>query len=337
MRFRLTSLNSAKILNRMEGRKKIAYLIAAHNDPEHLERLINVLDDAADFFIHIDKKQRIEPFLERIDKPNVIFLEDQDRIKVYWGGFSQVRATLNLLRKCLEKNDRSHSAYKKVVFISGADYPIKSNDYIHRFFEQHETINFMRGMNITNADTKKYNYCVCNYLFFDFFIYTPNVTRVVRKAMNLAGNFLKKKPNYVTNKEGHKLDIFHGSSWWALNIDVVRYIQIYTVQHKMISKYFKCSLASDEKFFHTIFFNSEFSNSNLYGGEEPYVPFTSAFANIHMIDPSLTKWFDLSDFDKIKNADQLFVRKVSSLSSKDLLDKIDSDLLKRDTRSYNGI
>jgi len=334
MRFRLTSLSSAKILNRMEERKKIAYLIAAHNDPEHLERLINALDDAADFFIHIDKKQQIEPFLKRIDKLNVFFLEDQDRIKVYWGGFSQVRATLNLLRKCLETNDGNQLEYKKVVFMSGADYPIKSNDYIHHFFEEHKAINFMRGMNITKANTKKYNYCICDYLFFDFFIYTPSLTRVVRKAMNLLGNLLKKKPNYVVNNEGDKLDIFHGSSWWALNIDVIRYIQSYTTKHKRISKYFRFSLASDEKFFHTIFLNSEFSNSNLYGGEEPYVPLTSAFANIHIIDPSLTKWFDLNDFDKIKDANQLFVRKVSSRYSKDLLDKIDSSLLIRYKARY---
>lgn len=319
----------------MEERKKIAYLIAAHSDPEHLERLIGVLDNAADFFIHIDKKQQIEPFIKRINKPNVYFLTEQDRIKVYWGGFSQVQATLNLLRKCLEINDGNQSAYKKVVFMSGADYPIKSNDYIHHFFEQHNAINFIRGMNITKANTKKYNYCVCNYLFFDFFIYTSSLTRVVRKAMNLAGN-LKKKPNYVTNNEGDKRDIFHGSSWWALNIDVIRYILRYTVKHNMINKYFRYSLASDEKFFHTIFFNSEFSKSNLYGGEEPYVPFTSAFANIHIIDPSLTKWFDLSDFDMIKNADQLFVRKVSSLYSKGLLDRIDSDLLTKHNISYNG-
>lgn len=190
-------------------------------------------------------------------------------------------------------------------------------------------------MNITKANTKKYNYCMCNYLFFDLYIYTSSLTRVLRKAMNLAGN-LKKKPNYIINNGGDKLDIFHGSSWWALNIDVIRYIQSYTVKHKEISKYFKFSLASDEKFFHTIFFNSDFSNTNVYGGEEPYVPFTSAFANIHIIDPSLKKWFDLNDFDKVQQAEQLFVRKVSSLYSKDLLDKIDGDLLKRCKTSHSG-
>src|SRR5690606_26105880 len=306
------------------------------SDPNHLERLVSALDYTADFFIHIDKKQQIAPFLERIDKANVFFLRGNDRIKVYWGGFSQVRATLNLLKKCLEINGSNPIEYKKVVFMSGADYPINSNEYIHRFFEQHKTINFIRGMNITKANTAKYNYCVRNYLFFDFFAYNGSVTRVVRKMLNLVGSSFKKKPNYILRSEGSKMNIYHGSSWWALNVDVIRYIEHYATQHKEISAYFKYSLASDEKFFHTLFFNSDFANSNLYKGEEPYVPFTSAFANIHVIDPSLKKWFDLNDFDKIKHADQLFVRKVSSLYSKDLLDKIDQELLKSHQINYNG-
>jgi len=312
----------------MNEERKIAYLIAAHQDPEHLERLVGALDDRADFFIHIDGKQQIEPFIDRIDKPNVFFLTDKDRVKVYWGGFSQVRATLNLLERCLEVNDRNPSAYKKVVFMSGADYPIKCNNDIHRFFEEHQAVNFIRGMNITEANTAKYNYCICNYLFFDFFIYKPIVTRVLRKGLNLVVNVVRKKPNYIKKGDGSRLDIFHGSSWWALNIDAIQYIQDYAREHKEIQEYFKYSLASDEKFFHTIFFNSHFSETNLYGGAEPYVPLTSAFANIHIIDPSLTKWFDLNDFDTIKDADQLFIRKVSSRHSKNLLDKIDLDVLR---------
>lgn len=322
----------------MEGKKKIAYLIAAHNDPEHLARMIHALDDAADFFVHIDKKQAIEPFRLKIDKPNVFFLTDQQRVKVYWGGFSQVQATLHLLKCCLEWNDRRQSDYKKVVFMSGADYPIKSTAHIHRFFEEHEDVNFIRGMNITKANTAKYNYCVRHYLFFDLFVYNGLLTRVLRKVLNLMGTYLaRKKPNYILDKEGNKLDIFHGSSWWALNVDVIRYIHRYMLNDRSINKYFKFSLASDEKFFHTLFFNAAISSSNLYGGAEPYVPMTAAFANLHIIDPSLKKWFNLHDFEQIQHSDRLFVRKVSSRYSKQLLDKIDNDLLKIPERNYSDV
>lgn len=312
----------------MEQRKKIAFLIAAHSDPPHLQRLVNALDADADFFIHIDKKQPIAPFTERINKPNVVFLTDRDRVKVYWGGFSQVQATLNLLKACMAAGDRRQVTYKKIVFLSGADYPIKNNDYIHRFFDEHRDTNFIRGMNITQANTAKYNYCIRNYLFFNFQLHSPILTRIVRKFLNVTVNWFVRKPNHLQTEQGNRMDVFHGSSWWALNSEVARYILAQADRHNEACRYFRLSLASDEKFFHTVFFNSRYAASNEKGGEEPYVPYTSAFANLHLIDQSLQKWFGPEDFEAIRTSDKLFVRKVSSRHSVALLDRIDRELLR---------
>lgn len=43
---------------------KIAYLIAAHNDPGHLKRLISALNisGVTDFYIHLDKRADIKDF-----------------------------------------------------------------------------------------------------------------------------------------------------------------------------------------------------------------------------------------------------------------------------------
>lgn len=73
---------------------RIAYLIVAHTDPKQLKRLVDALnDDNNIFFIHIDRKTDIGPFLECIDLTrykNVHFIDK--RISVYWGDF--------LLLKC---------------------------------------------------------------------------------------------------------------------------------------------------------------------------------------------------------------------------------------------
>lgn len=307
---------------------KIAYLIQAHEDPENLLRMINALDDSTDFFIHIDKKASIDPFYQLLKaKDNVFFMEGDDRIKVYWGGFSQVEATLNLIKKCIVQNDVNDLDYLKVIFISGSDYPIKSKDELRKYLVEFKDVNFIRGMNITQANTKKYNYCLQNYLFFDFFLINKKVTRVSRKILNILGSTIFKKPNYVLENNGNKIDIFHGSSWWALNIDVIKYIHKYSKDHDNLKKYFQYSLASDEKYFHTIFFNSRFSNTNIYEGPESYIPTTSAFSNMHIIDTSLSKWFDEKDFNFIKTSNKFFVRKVSTKNSKTLLDLIDFELL----------
>ncbi|WP_308632392.1 beta-1,6-N-acetylglucosaminyltransferase, partial [Marinilactibacillus psychrotolerans] len=71
--------------------KKLAYLILAHNDPTNLKRMIDALNEHADFFVHIDKKNDEILFTELFQEyDNVIFISD--RYKIYWGGFSIIKA-----------------------------------------------------------------------------------------------------------------------------------------------------------------------------------------------------------------------------------------------------
>lgn len=55
---------------------KIAYMIAAHTDPIQLRRLVISLNgEDIEFFIHIDKKSDIQPFLRELNLENVHFLK----------------------------------------------------------------------------------------------------------------------------------------------------------------------------------------------------------------------------------------------------------------------
>ena len=67
---------------------KIAYLISAYKDPEHLHRLIKALSFNVEtnvmFFIHVDAKVNIKPFIECSKEVNVEFVEN--RFWVQWGG-----------------------------------------------------------------------------------------------------------------------------------------------------------------------------------------------------------------------------------------------------------
>ncbi len=62
----------------------IAYLISAHTDPGQLRRLTEALRaEGVHFFVHIDRKSCIDPFLQEASAPDVHFLEE--RIDVRWG------------------------------------------------------------------------------------------------------------------------------------------------------------------------------------------------------------------------------------------------------------
>ena len=106
---------------------KHAYLIMAHNNFESLKYLLKAIDDDRnDIYLHIDKKTSyvdLEEIRTWVTKAGLFFAP---RIKVFWGHFSVVQCELNLLRMATSKGK-----YHYYHFLSGVDYPIKSQDEIH--------------------------------------------------------------------------------------------------------------------------------------------------------------------------------------------------------------
>lgn len=128
---------------------KIAYRVLAHNNPEHLQRLITALSSSSSsFFIHIDKKANFDPFLRM--KGNNIHLT-QERASVLWGDLSQVEAILILLRTALAKRCR----FDRFVFLSGAGYPLRSTSSIGQFFENNPDQEFINLVAMPSKATGK--------------------------------------------------------------------------------------------------------------------------------------------------------------------------------------
>jgi len=99
---------------------RTAFLILAHSQPEHLARLVRMLDtDWATFFVHVDAKIDDRPFRAAVKGGNVVFL--QRRHKVNWGGFNMIKATLSLLHTARG----SGVPFSRYCLMSGSDFPIK--------------------------------------------------------------------------------------------------------------------------------------------------------------------------------------------------------------------
>ena len=107
----------------------IAYLVTAHAEPLQLRRLVQSLAAPwASFFVHIDRKTAIEPFAKAlVGVAPVTFV--RRRVRVYWGGWSQVEATLRLMQ-CAMTKDRTLARF---ALISGACYPLKSNETLRDY------------------------------------------------------------------------------------------------------------------------------------------------------------------------------------------------------------
>lgn len=118
--------------------EKHAYLILCHTNFEQLYLLLDLLDDERnDIYLHIDKKSKgysKEELYKRLKKSNMYLVKP---IKVTWGGYSQILAELILLQEATQNN------YHYYHLLSGMDLPLKSQDEIHRFFQQRQGVSFV--------------------------------------------------------------------------------------------------------------------------------------------------------------------------------------------------
>jgi hypothetical protein len=217
---------------------KIAYLILAHNNYEHLGRLVHALDDGkSTFYIHIDKKSSF-PLLQA---ENVTFIKE--RLNVHWSGFSMVRATLNLLRRAgKDENDY-------FVLISGGDYPIKPMTWLRERLEKNsEYITTRKGCDQYNPLSR-----------YTFYYFTDYYDR--RDKSKLKTRFFLSFQKLLRNLKVKKtipFQLYTGSQWFALSRQCVKYILDQVKTDKRYMRFFKTAFCPDECFFQTIIGNSDF-------------------------------------------------------------------------------
>ena len=239
-------------------RPPIAYLVITHSMPDHLGRLIAALsDDATDFFVHVDRKVDIGPFLELRGR-NVTFF--QDRVPVFWGEWQMVDATLRLIRAALATG-RDHSHF---VLLSGSCYPIRSREYIRSFLVAHDGEQLINAIRMPSVEANKP---------------LSRIDRFHRRSdqstLELLRRIAVELPHRHAGRPFSKgwllsrdwaaalgpLRPFGGSSWWALTGDAVRYIEAFASERPKVMRFFENSRSPDEIVFQTILGNSPFADA----------------------------------------------------------------------------
>lgn len=296
--------------------KRIAYLVLAHADPKHFQRLTNAIDYKAKIFVHLDAKSNIKEFKSLSLPESVQFLEE--RVSVFWGSMSMIDATLKLIEAAL----KSEEEFSHLVLISGSDYPIKRSDFIYETFAKNPNHEFIKYLDM--RESPHYFRHIRQKWFRTPLLHTSN------KALK----FIEEGIRYVCN---HKLRFknswdksiipYFGSQWWALTPNCARYILEYVDKNPRFYAMNKYTFSPDEHFFHTIVGNSHFKEKS-DGVQEFKQRGTWRMANFHIIATTLSKWYTMNDWNKIIASDRLFVRKLNSTVSHELTDNIDKELLK---------
>ena len=294
---------------------KIAYIIIAHNNPIHLNRLVTAISSTDnDIYIHINKDVDINKFA-LANESNIYLIKE--RVSVTWVGFSFVQAVLNSL------NYAKHtSSYSHYILLSGTDYPIKSNDYIYKFLTDTygtEYINIVEMPGNGKTLDRLYHYYLGGKYNDSLF------KKLILKAFN---GFVKKMDIRRPLPKVLKTKILYGgSTWWALTDKCINYILGELEKDKSLLNFYKNLFIPDESMFHTLIANSEFkeniTNSLTY----------SKWSSGKLEHPEMISFSDITTLatDEVitsyGKSKILFARKFND-NSGDLINVIDIELRK---------
>lgn len=279
---------------------KHAFLVMAHKDDEVLHTLMRVLDDERnDIFIHMDAKSGWEEnrLLASVSKAGIFLVP---RIRVTWGGYSQIACELSLLNSAVSKG---HYSYYHLL--SGQDLPIKSQDQIHSFFDSCGNKEFIRFEN----HNRDYRRRIGGHVIWNTFGISKSQV-FLRKMDGLLSSLLQ-----CFRKPARDLELMKGDNWFSITDGLARYL---VKNASSIRSVFWDSMCGDEIFLQTEVWDagSRFRYFRAPGDQ-------SNDAIMRLIDwgaDESPRVLGIADLDRIRNSRMMFARKFDS--------EIDSDIVK---------
>ncbi len=297
---------------------KIAFLISAHTDAQHLKRLTEVLPKGSDFYIHIDKKSDIDLFLSVLPaSEHVIYLDH--RVNVVWGSMNEVEYQMELIRAALD----SGTGYDRLVTLSGMDYPLWSNERIVRYFQECEDKELLCGMCMTNQ-----KHGADLYRQYRFFTSRPWAKGTIKSKFRVACRKVVfalgvRKPLVFTNSRGESTKLYKGAAWWAITPALAAVLLEKWDKDEAYHKYFDTSFGPAETFSQTVAFNSPFAEKcMLVDGEFQNLPALTPLTYIYY-KPGFVRMLTEEDFPLLQADDKMFCRKVVTGRSDKLMRLID--------------
>jgi hypothetical protein len=285
---------------------KIAYLIAVHEEPRMLKRLVLALSAPwARFFVHIDRRVPARPFAEALSGiAHVEFV--QPRVSVHWGGWSQLEATLRLMRRALAQD----ATLERFALLSGACYPLRRNEALRDFLFADKS-EYISAYPMPDPVHDKPLTRLTRWHVEGGFRSTGAKARIIR-MLNDSLRLLPER-NLCSGLDG--LVPYAGSSWWVLTRQSAQSILTWTEKRPQLVSFLRHSHCPDECFFQTILANSE--PANRIAGTLTYADWSDPTEQPRLIrDSHLAQLLG-------RDGAPFFARKFSSANAP-LLDRIDA-------------
>lgn len=232
---------------------KLAFVILAHDHPANAARLARVLlESGSDVSIHFDLKAGGRAVAEV--KAGLGDLADRliwaNRVKVAWGEWSIVEATLNGVQAIFD----SGASPDYIHLMSAADYPIRPIGEFASFLERHKGTDFIESHAIARGDWVKGGLTKERYLYRHYFNFRkrPKLFGLSWRAQ-AALHWRKKVPAGLTMRMG--------SQWCTLTAASWRHV-LKAGADPGIRNFFRRSWIPDEMYVQTLLTSAETPHSN---------------------------------------------------------------------------
>lgn len=267
---------------------KHAYLILAHNQWDLLRTLLRCIDDERnDIYVHIDAEVPEMPGLHT-EKAGLYVLNN--RVDVRWGDVSVVEAEFALFEEALKKGP-----YAYYHLLSGVDLPLKSQNYIHAFCDEHQGKEFI-GYTLTSI--------------------TPEIVRKVQRWHLFprhfkSGNILIKAiralfiriQETLGIKRNRDVDFKKGSQWVSVTERMAR---CFVENKAWVLKTFSHTFCCDEIVMQTLCWHSPMKE-NIWDLQSDA---RGCMRAIGWMDGCLYDWSE-KDYSVLEGSDCLFARKFN--------------------------
>ena len=273
----------------------------AHTDLCLLNRLLECIDDDRNtIYLHIDKKADFD--LSNIYAPQNAKCLFIPRRRVSWGGDSMISVEMDLLEAAFAEGfDYYH-------LLSGQDLPIKSQSYIHNYFDStSNNYNYIEICNEANI-SEKISHRLGRYHFLQDSIGRNSGKRfrllriIERKSLSVQKRL---RINRITKIP---FRIYKGSEWFSINHEMVKYV---ISQKKAIKRWFMKGLCADELFIQTVAMTSSIKDSIV----------SSSLREIDW-ERGGPYTFRKEDYPMLIKSDDLFARKFSTDIDAEIIDMI---------------
>jgi hypothetical protein len=285
---------------------KLCALILAHHKPVMLGRLVRRLERAGIVaYVHIDAKAHQSEFEEACRNSHAIFINE--RLSIYWGGFSMVEAVTRLAQSALRDPALTH-----FVHVSGDSYPIKPDAELLSSLSQdvdwidvvEAKIGSRTHQRIANTYLPDTNMGALKLRFHEERHLT---TEVINSFDEIRSVFAMK------TSQNFPWHYAKGANWWCLRRKTLcKCLRVMQENPEFVS-WFRYSSNPDESVFNTLVLNFT----------DPQLCKSSPVFTIWGVVPAPYEFHSSEDIHKIRQSHRPFARKFSA-DGDDLLQLLDA-------------